>query len=120
ASSRNKSLASRSADATLHLDYMTTERPMLSWTDPAGGKLVAMAMSPRGNALAAVDDGGRLAVTKLDAGHPEVSWQVFFGKVFYEGYDEPVYAWQTSGGADFEPKMSFVPLISGTLKGTVY
>jgi phosphate transport system permease protein len=159
-SSRNKSLLSRSAGAALHLDYMTTERPMLSWTTkdsvgnalrgvpgaeedripPAsperhGGrslqrnssthpdavpKLLAMAMSPRGNALAAVDDSGRLAVAKLDAGHPEVSWQVFFGKVFYEGYDEPVYAWQTSGGADFEPKMSFVPLISGTLKGTVY
>ena len=119
-SSRNKSLLSRSADGTLHLDYMTTERSMLSWTDPAGGKLVAICMSPRGNALAAVDDGGRLAVARFDAGHPEVGWQVFFGKVFYEGYDEPVYAWQTSGGADFEPKMSFVPLISGTLKGTVY
>jgi phosphate transport system permease protein len=156
ASSRNKSLASRAADGTLHLDYMTTERPMLTWnasdsagnasdsagnasdstgnaSDSAGNasdsvgnalrgvpKLVAMAMSPRGNALATVDDGGRLAVARLDVGHPEVSWQVFFGKVFYEGYDEPVYAWQTSGGADFEPKMSFVPLISGTLKGTVY
>jgi phosphate transport system permease protein len=119
-SSRNKSLLSRSAGDTLYLDYMTTERRMLSWTGPAGGKVVAMAMSPRGNALAMVDDGGRLAVARLDAGHPEVSWQVFFGKVFYEGYDEPVYAWQTSGGADFEPKMSFVPLISGTLKGTVY
>ncbi len=119
-SSRNKSLLSRSADAALHLDYMTTERPMLSWTGPAGGRPVAMAMSPRGNALAAVDANGRLAVAKLDAGHPEVSWQVFFGKVFYEGYDNPVYTWQSGGGADFEPKMSFVPLISGTLKGTVY
>ena len=120
ASSRNKSLLSRSADGTMHLDYMTTERPMLTWTGPDGGKLVALCMSPRGNALATLDQAGRLTVADLDAGHPEVSWQVFFGKVFYEGYDEPVYAWQTSGGADFEPKMSFVPLISGTLKGTVY
>ncbi len=48
ASSRNKSLLSRSADGTLHLDYMTTERPMLSWSDPAGGKLVAaLHVAPR-------------------------------------------------------------------------
>jgi phosphate transport system permease protein len=43
-----------------------------------------------------------------------------FGKVHYEGYEAPGYTWQTTGGDDFEPKLSLVPLFSGTLKGTVY
>ena len=38
----------------------------------------------------------------------------------YEGYDEPAYVWQTTGGDDYEPKMSLVPLLFGTLKATVY
>ena len=38
----------------------------------------------------------------------------------YEGYDEPVYAWQSTGGEDYEPKMSLVPLLFGTLKATFY
>ena len=39
---------------------------------------------------------------------------------FYEGYDAPDYVWQTTGGEDFEPKFSLVPLMFGTLKGTFY
>jgi len=53
--------------------------------------------------------------------HPEVSWTAFFGKVWYEGSAEPKYEWQSTGGTDdFEPKLSLVPLILGTLKGTFY
>jgi phosphate transport system permease protein len=44
-----------------------------------------------------------------------------FGKVWYEGYPEPSYTWQSSAGTDaFEPKLSLVPLIFGTLKATFY
>ena len=53
--------------------------------------------------------------------HPEVSWRALFGKVWYEGYAEPEYVWQSTGGTDdFEPKLSLVPLIFGTIKGTLY
>jgi len=44
-----------------------------------------------------------------------------FGKVWYEGYTQPEYVWQSTGGTDdFEAKLSLTPLIFGTLKGTVY
>jgi len=46
---------------------------------------------------------------------------VLFGKVWYEGYKQPEYVWQSTGGSDaFEPKLSLIPLIMGTLKGTFY
>jgi phosphate transport system permease protein len=44
-----------------------------------------------------------------------------FGKLWYEGADGPRYEWQSTGGSDsFEPKLSLIPLIIGTLKGTLY
>jgi phosphate transport system permease protein len=50
-----------------------------------------------------------------------VSWHTLFGKVWYEGYGQPEYVWQSTGSTDdFEPKISLIPLIFGTLKGTVY
>lgn len=53
--------------------------------------------------------------------HPEAGVKAFFGKVWYEGGSEPVYQWQSTGGSDdFEPKLSLVPLITGSLKGTFY
>ena len=53
--------------------------------------------------------------------HPEAGWKAFFGKVWYEGGGKPVYQWQSTGGSDdFEPKLSLVPLIFGSLKGTAY
>jgi phosphate transport system permease protein len=57
----------------------------------------------------------------LDDPHPEISARALFGKVWYEGSPEPKYEWQSTGGSDdFEPKLSLVPLIFGTLKGTLY
>ena len=53
--------------------------------------------------------------------HPEAGWRAFFGKVWYEGGGKPVYQWQSTGGSDdFEPKLSLMPLIFGSLKGTAY
>jgi phosphate transport system permease protein len=53
--------------------------------------------------------------------HPEAGWRAFFGKVWYEGGSGPVYQWQSTGGTDdFEPKLSLIPLIFGSLKGTAY
>ena len=46
---------------------------------------------------------------------------MLFGKVWYEGYPQPEYVWQSTGATDdFEAKFSLVPLIFGTIKGTFY
>jgi phosphate transport system permease protein len=53
--------------------------------------------------------------------HPETTLRTLFAKIWYEGYGEPAYVWQSTGGEDtFEPKLSLTPLLVGTLKGTVY
>jgi len=77
-------------------------------------------LAPRGNEilLAASGEIGRVAV---DNPHPEATLGSLFGEVWYEGYEEPEYVWQSTGGSDdFEPKLSLTPLLVGTLKGTFY
>lgn len=117
-STRDKTVISLAADG-LRLNHMTSERFLLALT-PAE-KLTRFALTTRGDALIALSENGSLFSWKLDIPHPEVSLGTLFGKVWYEGYDEPVYAWQSSASSDdYEPKLSLMPLIFGTLKGTFY
>ena len=115
---RSKALLSLDDGGTAALDYMTTERRLatLGGTPP----LAQVGLSSRADAVLGLDAQGRLTAWRILCPHPEVSWQALFGKVQYEGYDEPDYVWQTTGGDDYEPKMSLVPLLFGTLKATVY
>lgn len=117
-SPRDKSVISLAADG-LRIDHMTSERFLLELTHPE--KLLQFAMTTRGDGLIALTGAGNLVSWKLAIPHPEVSLSTLFGKVWYEGYDEPVYAWQSSSASDdYEPKLSLSPLIFGTLKGTFY
>jgi phosphate transport system permease protein len=115
---RNKNVISMDASA-VHLDNMTSERYLLGLSRPDGISLAAM--NVRGNGLIGLTGKGELACWKFEIEHPEVSFKTLFGKVWYEGYDEPAYVWQSSAATDdYEPKLSLVPLIFGTLKGTFY
>jgi phosphate transport system permease protein len=131
ASGRNKSILSLSEDGVVHLDHATSERHLLALdlggagvaparTGAGGTPAPQVALGPRGDALLALDAAGNLTAWQLEGGCPEISFKTLFGKVFYEGYDRPEYVWQTTGGEDFEPKLSLVPLLFGTLKGTFY
>jgi len=81
----------------------------------------SVSISPKADAIIAQQADGRLLRFDISNPHPEVSWRALFGKVWYEGYPKPEYVWQSTGGTDdFEPKLSMVPLIFGTIKGTVY
>jgi phosphate transport system permease protein len=79
----------------------------------------ALAIPARENRLLAA--GGRgLAAWSIDAGYPEVSFGTLLSPVWYEGYPEPVHAWETTGHEAFESKFGLVPLIFGTIKATLY
>ncbi len=68
-----------------------------------------------------LDDKNKFHTYKLVDPHPNGSLKSMFAKIWYEGSHEPKYEWQSTGGSDdFEAKLSLVPLIIGTLKGTVY
>lgn len=115
----NKSVVSFAEDG-LQLSHMTSERFLLGIKEP-GERIIDYALSARGNGLITLSDKGKIASWKLDIPHPEISLKTLFGKVWYEGYPEPTWAWQSSAGTDdYETKLSLTPLIFGTLKGTFY
>lgn len=117
-SPRDKTLLSL-GDSEIHVDHMTSERNLL--TIKIASPVVIAALSPKGNTLAALDGNKILTLWKMDIPHPEISFGTLFGKVWYEGYDKPEYAWQSSAANDdFEPKLSLVPLVFGTIKATLF
>ena len=119
-SGRKKSILSLDEDGIINLDHMTSERHLVSIAPAQSHPLRQIALGSRGDALLGLDASGTLTTWHIDGGFPEISLKTLFGKVHYEGYDKPEYVWQTTGGEDFEPKYSLVPLVFGTLKGTFY
>ncbi len=119
ASRRDKSLISLDRSGIVHLDHMTSERHLIGLDEIS--PLRAVGFSTRGTGLVGIGEDAVMTVWALYNPHPEVSLKTLFGKVWYESYDQPVYAWQSSSSSDdFEPKLSLTPLIFGTLKGTFY
>jgi phosphate transport system permease protein len=117
-SPRDKTLFSVDS-AEIHADHMTSERNLL--TIKTSAPITHATLSPKGNSLSALDSNSTLTVWKLNIPHPEISFSTLFGKVWYEGYDKPEYAWQSSSASDdYEPKMSLVPLVFGTIKATLF
>jgi phosphate transport system permease protein len=120
ASRRDKSFVTAGEDGSLVLRHMTSERSVLSFA-PTGSKLEAVFITPKMDGIVAKQEDGRLARYEMRAPHPDVTWKALFGKVWYEGYGQPGYTWQSTGGTDdFEAKFSLVPLVFGTIKGTFY
>ncbi|MEI6472370.1 MAG: ABC transporter permease subunit [Holophagaceae bacterium] len=100
------------------VDHLTTERRLMAVSLTGAG---SASLAPRGDLILHADELGALHSWTLDAPHPEVSFGLLWGKTQYEGYGKPEYVWQSTGGTDdFEPKFSLVPLVFGTLKGTIY
>ena len=117
-SPRDKTLFSVDG-AEIHADHMTSERNLLT-IKPAAA-ITKVALSSKGTTLSALDNGNRLTLWKLKIPYPEIAFGTLFGKVWYEGYDKPEYAWQSSSASDdYEPKMSLVPLVFGTIKATLF
>jgi len=80
-----------------------------------------LVLTRRGTFFSGIDSSGQVWMWHIDSPHPEVSFSVLWKKVWYEGYKQPGYSWQSSSASDdFEPKLSLVPLLFGSLKGTFY
>ncbi|WP_209426908.1 ABC transporter permease subunit [Pararhodobacter sp. SW119] len=76
---------------------------------------------PRSNGVMLVSQGGEVEAWQYNQRHPEVTLRVLFGRIWYEGYMEPTFVWQSTAGTDLaEPKYSLVPLIFGTMKAAFY
>ena len=76
---------------------------------------------PRSNGVMLASRGGEVEAWSYDVPHPEVTLAVLFGRIWYEGYSEPGFTWQSTAGTDtVEPKYSLVPLVFGTFKAAFY
>ncbi|KGJ96239.1 ABC transporter permease subunit [Colwellia psychrerythraea] len=87
----------------------------------------AFAIAPRANGLIIIGNDPldankrNLQTFSVHNEHPEVTWQALWQEVWYEGYPEPDYIWQSSSGSDdFEAKFSLVPISFGTIKAAFY
>ncbi|GIU24599.1 ABC transporter permease subunit [Shewanella schlegeliana] len=114
-----KTFVTITSEGELSLLYTTSEKELFSenmgLTNPG-----TVGFSPRSNALV-VEADGKLNLFSVSNTHPEVSWSAMWQKVWYEGYPEPKYVWQsTSGSDDFEAKLSLMPLAFGTMKAALY
>ncbi len=84
------------------------------------GNAQAFAIAPRADGLVIFSE-QELSIFTVENEHPEVTWRALWQEVWYEGYPEPEYIWQsTSGSDDFEAKFSLVPISFGTIKAAMY
>ncbi len=118
-SPRDKGFLSADANGRIALRHSTSAQTLL-WLDASQG-VRDLVFAPKADAAIATLASGEIRSWDIVNPHPEISLSTLFGKVWYEGYEEPAYVWQSTGGTDaVEPKFSLVPLIIGTLKGTFY
>ncbi|WP_299200348.1 ABC transporter permease subunit [uncultured Amphritea sp.] len=116
---RRKGFATIDAAGDLRL-YNTTANVNVLVQKVAQANASMITMGPRANATL-IEEDGKLTLLHIDNEHPEVSWSSLWGQVWYEGYEEPEYVWQSSAANnDFEPKFSLMPLAFGTLKAAFY
>ncbi len=115
---RNKAFLIGS-DRLASLRYGTTEA--IRWEAELPFDVQFAALGPRYNRILFLDADYSLHFYDLHDPHPQAGWKTYFGRIQYEGQATAEFSWQSTGGRDdFERKLSLVPLIIGTLKGTVY
>lgn len=122
ASQRGKLFVTADEGGEIWVRHSTSEQVLLRLKpNDYDGAYKAVALAPRENGVLAITATGRVFEWDISVPHPETTLKTIFGKVWYEGYSEPTYTWQSSSGTDaFEPKLSLMPLIFGTLKATIY
>jgi phosphate transport system permease protein len=122
ASQRGKMFLSADVQGHVWLRHSTSGQVLLRLAKEGGAdRFAAIALTPRDDGVLAVTPEGRVTLWNIRAPHPETTLGTIFGRVWYEGYEAPSWTWQSSAGTDsFEPKLSLVPLIFGTIKATVY
>lgn len=113
-----KTFAVLNSTGDIRLFHSTSEADLLN--EPLVNKATDLQFSPRNNALIFTTKDS-IDFYTLDNEHPEVTWSALWQEVWYEGYPDPDYVWQsTSASDDFEPKLSLVPISFGTIKAALY
>jgi phosphate transport system permease protein len=117
---RDKGFITGDAQGNLFVHYSTSAQTVLKI--PGNTHAIrTLTFSPKADGAVALTDQGELLTYTIHNPHPETTIATLFEPVWYEGYEGPEHVWQSSSGADdFEAKFGLVPLMFGTLKGTLY
>ena len=119
-SQRDKGFVTADSQGHVILHHATTGQTVLEF-DQASLETIALRFSPKANGAVWLGGDSGLRTFSIRNPHPEVTFRSLFSPVTYEGYENPELIWQSSSGSDeFEPKFGLMPLIFGTLKGTMY
>ena len=119
ATNRDRTFAAGNAEGAVVLRHQTSGRTLA--VVPGQQPVTHLMITPRSDGLIVAREDGTVDRFSLANPHPEISLKTLFGKTWYEEYAGPEYVWQSTAATDdFEPKLSLVPLVFGTLKGTVY
>lgn len=117
---RRKGFLAANAQGELSIHYASSERTVLD-ERVSTSPIRMMTLSPRGYQLLAEKADGTAQLYDVKNEHPEISLHSLWQEVWYEGYAEPDYTWQSSAATnDFEPKFSLMPLTFGTFKAAFY
>lgn len=116
---RDKSFMVADAAGVVSLCHSTSGREV--WRGRSGLKDLqtgCLAVKGDGATLLGANDA---VLLRIDNPHPDISFSAWFLPVRYEGYGDSSLTWQSSSGNDdYEPKLSLLPLLFGTLKGTLF
>ena len=117
---RDKGFITGDMQGNLFVHYATSTQTLLKL--PGNQQAIrTLTFSPKADGALALTDQGELLTYAIHNPHPETTVATLFTPVWYEGYAGPEHVWQSSSGADdFEAKFGLLPLIFGTLKGTLY
>jgi phosphate transport system permease protein len=119
-SPRNRNFLTIDIKGSAKLHYSTSGITQVEF-EAAEYPVFSAGFSPKSDALFVVSAQKKYSLFNLDNPHPETTAKTLFGKVWYEGYPEAELVWQSTGGSDeFESKLSLMPLIFGTFKGTLF
>jgi len=117
-----KNFAVADAKGNVSVFHGTSQKLLVQFpSDAKTQNYRALVLSPRMDGLLAFQGDGRVRFWEFSIPHPETTVRTLFRKVWYEGYPEPTYTWQSSAmSEDYEPKFSLIPLIFGTIKAAFY
>ncbi|WP_223668595.1 ABC transporter permease subunit [Kangiella shandongensis] len=116
---RRKGFIATDTQGKVGIFYTTSERLLKEFD--FGQAVQALSINSRSNKLLVIGDDSQATTFFVENEHPEISWSALWNQVFYEGYQEPTFTWQSSASTnDYESKFSLVPLSFGTLKAAFY
>jgi phosphate transport system permease protein len=116
-STRNKAfLVADGQQASIRYGTSATVR----WEGKQEFPIVQVALSGQYQRMFLLGEDQKLHVYGVADPHPESGFTSLFGTIWYEGSNAAKHEWQSSASDDVEPKLSMIPLLIGSFKGTFY